>query len=240
MANTPNLNMPEIAENQSSKYVTHNEALTILDALVQCSMIDMTTTPPGSPNDGDCYIVTSVATGDWAGQEDDIAYYDGSSWDFNTPEEGWRAWVRDENVMYVFDGSNWVIMEGLGKIGLLGTLVADAQDTSKQTIYTVPTGFSMIPHMVVFRTPSASLAGLVDLDIGGDAGASDWIQQVSLNAFTATTDYGTVLQPEQAAGPPIVPTKKTVYAAAVEFGIKINTGSTGAANVTVDLFGYLY
>lgn len=124
-------------------------------------------------------------------------------------------------------------------LSLLATVTLNGQTTTKQTVYTVPADTILIPFAVLFRGPSASLAGLIDLDIGGDAGAGDWIQQVSLNAFTATTDYGFVLQPVQAAGPPIVPVKKTEYAAAVDFGVKINTGSTGAANVETSLFGHL-
>jgi hypothetical protein len=93
--------------------------------------------------------------------------------------------------------------------------------------------------MVIFRSPSASLAGLTDLDLGGNDIADDWLQEISLDAFVSTTAYGVIQQPPQAAGPPIVPTKKTVYAAATVFGIKINTGSTGVATVYVDVFGYL-
>ena len=124
-------------------------------------------------------------------------------------------------------------------ISLLASATLNGQTLTKQTIYTVPAGKVLIPFGVLFRDPSATLAGLVDLDIGGDGAAGDWIQQVTLDAFTAVTDYGFVLQPAQAAGPPIVPVKKTEYAAAVVFGVKINTGSTGAANVEVDLFGHL-
>lgn len=123
---------------------------------------------------------------------------------------------------------------------LLGSTVVDAQVTTKQTIYTVPPGnLSMIVFAVVPRNPTATLVGLVDLDLGGNANADDWIQQVSLNAFTATTDYGLIMQPAQAAGPPIVPVKKSEYVAGTAFGVKINTGSTGAAYVTFDLFGWL-
>lgn len=126
-------------------------------------------------------------------------------------------------------------------ISLLGSATINGQTTgSKQTAYTVPTGKTMVVDHVVFRDPSATLAGLVDMDIGGNALADDFIQQVSLAAFTATTDFGKVAQPEQAAGPPIVPVKKTEWAAASAFGVYINTGSTGAATFTMDVFGYLY
>jgi len=125
-------------------------------------------------------------------------------------------------------------------VSLLGSATLNGQTTgSKQGIYTVPTGKIMIVDHVVFRDPTATLAGLVDMDLGGDALCDDWLLQISLDAFTATTDYGKAQQPAQAAGPPIVPVKVTEYAAAVIFGAYINTGSTGAASFDIDLFGYL-
>ena len=125
-------------------------------------------------------------------------------------------------------------------ISLLGSATLNGQTlASKQSIYTVPTGKVMRVDHVVFRDPSATLAGLVDMDLGGNALCDDWLLQLSLNAFTATTDYGKAEQVDQAAGPPFVPVKKTEYAAAIIFGAYINTGSTGAANFVIDLFGYL-
>jgi len=123
---------------------------------------------------------------------------------------------------------------------LMASTQINAQTTSKQTLFTVPTGKTFIPIKVVARKPSATLAGMTNFSLGGNANADDWLQQISLNAFTATTDYGEIEQPVQAAGPPIAPTKKTEYAAGTAFGIKITTGSTGAATVYFDVFGYLY
>ena len=65
------------------------------------------TAPPGSPGVGDRYIVASPATGAWAGHEDDIATWDGGSWDFETPLPGWVVWVIDVAELYVYDGSAW-------------------------------------------------------------------------------------------------------------------------------------
>jgi len=124
-------------------------------------------------------------------------------------------------------------------MALLASVTINAQTLTKQTVYTVPAGKSLVPFGVVPRSPSASLVGLTDMDIGGNAAADDWIQQVSLNAFTATTDYGLIVQPEQAAGPPIVPVKKPLYAAGTVFGIKINTGSTDPATFKAELLGWL-
>lgn len=123
MADTPLLGMPEIAESQSSKYITHNEALRIIDALVHLAPIDKDlTSPPGSPSDGDLYIVGPSATGGWSGHDDDIAYYSSSSWIFITPQEGMQAWMQDEDSFYTFEGASagWVQGSGLGATTFLG------------------------------------------------------------------------------------------------------------------------
>ncbi len=117
MADTPNLALPIIAAAQSQKHITHGEGLEMLDGIVQCNVINRTTTsPPGSPTAGQCYIVAATASGDWLGQENYIAYYDGSSWVFLVPKEGWRAYDKDEEELLFFDGSVWArLAPALGK-----------------------------------------------------------------------------------------------------------------------------
>src|SRR3990167_2583385 len=66
------------------------------------------TAPPVSPVKGDRYIVASPATGAWAGEENNLAWYDGAAWVFDTVAEGWQTWVKDENKQYLFDGTTWV------------------------------------------------------------------------------------------------------------------------------------
>lgn len=67
-------------------------------------------TPPGSPSSGDTYLVTAPATGAWAAQEDKIAIYNGSSWDFTTAVKGMLLHATDAGArrLYSFDGSAWV------------------------------------------------------------------------------------------------------------------------------------
>ena len=66
------------------------------------------TAPPASPNAGDRYIVAQGATGDWQGHDNQIAEYDGSAWQFTVPVEGYLVVVKDEDDLYLFDGSNWI------------------------------------------------------------------------------------------------------------------------------------
>ena len=66
---TPRLNLPYIAPQQAQKQVTYNEAMKALDRLVQPAVLSRTVaTPPGSPAEGDCYLVAASPTGAWSGK----------------------------------------------------------------------------------------------------------------------------------------------------------------------------
>lgn len=108
MANSTNLNMPFIEAAQAQKHVTHNAALQALDAIVMLSVLDRDlATPPGSPADGDRYLVAASATGAWAAQDGKIAAWQDGAWAFYTPREGWIVWIADEDILLVFNGASW-------------------------------------------------------------------------------------------------------------------------------------
>ena len=103
---TAHLALPFIMAAQAQKHVTHNEALRILDGLVQLSVLDRDlAAPPASPADGDRYIVGSGATGDWAGWDLNVALWTDGAWLRLPPRTGWRAWVEDEGLLLVYDGT---------------------------------------------------------------------------------------------------------------------------------------
>jgi hypothetical protein len=109
MTDTPHLGLPLIAASQSQKHVTHNEALYILDTLVQLAVLDRDlSTPPGSPSEGQRWIVGASPTGAWAGHANHIAAWKDSAWQFSVPKTGWLAYVVDENSLLAWDGSAWV------------------------------------------------------------------------------------------------------------------------------------
>lgn len=65
------------------------------------------TAPPGSPSDGDVYIVGSPATGAWAGWEGSVTVYESGGWHFHSPDIGLRAFIIDENVLSVYKTTGW-------------------------------------------------------------------------------------------------------------------------------------
>ena len=107
---TSKLQLPILAADQAQKHVTHNEALLHLDALVQAAVLDRDlSVPPPAPAAGDAYIVAAAASGDWSGREGQLAVWRDNAWYFHQPREGWRVWVRDEDVLLVFDGGVWAL-----------------------------------------------------------------------------------------------------------------------------------
>lgn len=85
---TPNRNIPYVPEGTLNPAAGLNLSLNFIDALLQTAVIAIDlTAPPGSPTDGDLYIVAGIggtATGAWTGHEDDLARYvsEGNSWQF--------------------------------------------------------------------------------------------------------------------------------------------------------------
>ncbi|WP_254871529.1 DUF2793 domain-containing protein [Pseudooceanicola sp. HF7] len=102
------LSLPYLMPSQAQKHVTHNEALQLLDTLVQLAVSDRDlTAPPASPAEGERHIVASGASGDWAGQDGAIATRDGLTWIFQAPKPGWRAYVLDEDQVVTWRDNAW-------------------------------------------------------------------------------------------------------------------------------------
>ena len=111
MSNTPILDLPEIAENQGDKYITHNSALNKLEAFTK--IISMTISDePVAPAEGDCYIIPAGGgTGTiWSTfNPNSIAHYYGNTWKEYVPKEGWNGFVVSESD-YAFFTTSWLLL----------------------------------------------------------------------------------------------------------------------------------
>jgi hypothetical protein len=111
---TPFLGYDELISSQSNKFVTFNTNFRRLEATVR--VLSRTNGgPPGSPADGDAYIV-DVASGTWSSfAVNDIVYYQLGVWkkiDITAASEGIQLWVNDENIVVVYTGAAWVEQAG--------------------------------------------------------------------------------------------------------------------------------
>lgn len=102
------LGLPYILPSQAQKHVTHNEALRMLDAMVQLSVADRgLTAPPAEPGEGERHIVAAEATLEWSGKAGQVAAFQDGGWVFLEPRTGWLAWVAEEEKLLCWTGASW-------------------------------------------------------------------------------------------------------------------------------------
>ncbi len=108
MSDTTRLKLPLLAAAQAQKHTTHNDALTVLDALVQLAVKSRTlSAPPATPAEGDCYIVAASATGGWTSKAGQIAAFQDGVWRFYAARAGWLVYLEDEDCQVVWTGTAW-------------------------------------------------------------------------------------------------------------------------------------
>lgn len=191
-----------------------------VDGLVQGldwrpSVLDQATAPPGGETGGERYLVIATATGAFAGHEDDIAEYNGSSWDFYTPDDGWAVWVEDVNQLWTYNGSAWV---RFGSTVDHGSLIGLADDDHTQ--YLLVTGTRAMSGGLNMGGNAITNVGNVDgRDVSADGAALDahLINYSNPHAVT-TTQIGAV------------PTTRQVIA-----GDGLTGGGALSSDVTIDV-----
>ena len=100
---------------------------------------DRLSAPPGSPQHGALYLLTSSPSGAWSSfsQHDIVQYHGGSTaWVNFTPytDCGWVAYVADENRNYQFRDSDWVAEEATNSVaGTVKTSSISVQKTGTAT-----------------------------------------------------------------------------------------------------------
>ena len=182
-------------------------------------------TPPGSPSTGDRYIIAATATGAWTGQEEKITEWDGSSWIFSTPTEGFATWVEDEDRLYVYNDAHpagtWVRFGSTISHDVLLDVSPDDHHDQSHVLATTAglgadhttSGLTIGQVLRASGTTAAAFAQLQHSDLGGvgiddhhardhaaahsDAGA-DEIKVEDLGA--TSTDAALFLKPDGSGG----------------------------------------
>lgn len=112
--------------------------------LLNLSVKSRTTTLPGSPANGDIYIVPAGA----GGNANRVAARSAGEWHYFTPKRNWEARVEDESDALVrFNGSAWVSAETGGgsemAVATLSSIVVTPNDTAADKDFltlTIPAG----------------------------------------------------------------------------------------------------
>lgn len=73
-------------------------------------------TPPGTPSEGDRYLIDTAPTAAWVGHAKAIATFNGIDWDFAASAEGWFVYDCDTNARQFYTGSAWEVDPSAGEI----------------------------------------------------------------------------------------------------------------------------
>ena len=115
MEQSPRLSLSYVMPSQAQKHVTVNETFRRLDALVQLTVISRSVaTEPANPSDGDGYILPSNPSGAHWGSfpADALVVFQDGGWSLINAIEGLRAWVSDDDILIVYDGTSWATVDG--------------------------------------------------------------------------------------------------------------------------------
>ncbi len=221
---TPNLSLPFILPAQAQKHVTHNEAIELLDMIVQLTLEETgATTPPGLADEGQAWALGTAPTGAWTGQGNMIATWRGGGWLFVTPRDGWLAWVRGIGELQAFSGGVWITKGGSPELDNLSGvgINATADTTNRLSVSSDATLLNNdgAGHQVKINKASAGdtasllyqtgFSGRAEMGLAGnddfsikvtDDGAS-WATAITITAATGHVQIGEVLRLNPGAAP---------------------------------------
>lgn len=224
MGASPLFGIPLIASQQAQPEVTHNEAVMLLSIAMRGALSIGDTSPPGSPAEGDCYVLGASPTGAWSGKGNKIAIYYNAAWNFlpgvdesgtNIPigasHEGLKIYVQDENTDYIWDGSAWrVFISGAGSILSFSPTFDFVTPGDLSVLYSQQTGEgSIIGNMFFARirlsfTPTYTTASGIPLIVGLPfSNASSFTQCATMTFHNANLTYPagvTEISPNMNAG----------------------------------------
>ena len=113
----------------------------------------------------------------------------------------------------------------------------DFNDTADHTIYTVPTGKSFIPTLLVIHSLSGTMSAAI-LTAGKSDAKYDFTADITCSGANGTTKV-LVIRPNYSATPAAGSGLMTIITAGDTFVIDMVVASGVACTGTVDLFGYL-
>ena len=100
--------LPFLLPGQAQKEFFHNEALSRIDMLLFAAVEgDALAVPPGTPANGQSWIVAAGASGAWSGQEGALACWTEGGWRFAQPFEGMAVWHKGRGLALVWHDGAW-------------------------------------------------------------------------------------------------------------------------------------
>lgn len=179
MSTLPVTGANELVSGQALPETSINEALRHLDvghSRARPEDRDLTA-PPGTCVDGACYLVDSTATGAWAGKDGKLAIAVGTDasngWLFqNVEREGFRLYIKDEDVELLYNGSAWVVVSSSGN-PTESIIIACGDETSgiatgtAKVTFRMPYAFTLTAVRASVTTAPTGSTIIIDINEGG-------------------------------------------------------------------------
>lgn len=100
--------LPLLVPGQAQKEMTHNEALALIDILLNPVVEAVNeTTPPIAPTPGQCWVIGVAPTGTWSGRDLMIAGWTDGGWRFAPCPEGVSVWSKADQLPVRKTASGW-------------------------------------------------------------------------------------------------------------------------------------
>ena len=99
--------LPLLVPGQAQKELYHNEALTLIDAVLHAAVEGRRVSPPAAPVPGQAWIADAGASGDWAGHAGQLALWAAGGWRFVVPTESMTVWDKAAGVTRRWISGSW-------------------------------------------------------------------------------------------------------------------------------------
>ncbi|MEW4468369.1 DUF2793 domain-containing protein [Parasphingorhabdus sp. JC815] len=105
---TSRFGLPLLAVGQAHKELFHNDALLLLDFLINPVVKAVTNDPDIlQPVEGDCWLVGTAPVSGWSGKAGRIAGWSGGGWHFIKPQESMRIIISGSNSPAIYRNAVW-------------------------------------------------------------------------------------------------------------------------------------
>ncbi|MXP26872.1 DUF2793 domain-containing protein [Altererythrobacter indicus] len=99
---SPRFGLPLLFAGQTQKEFFVNEAHCLTDALLHPAIEGEQSAPPSAPEEGQCWLVSDTASGEWSGHDSKLVCWQAGAWLFITPREGMAVFDKTSNQMIRF------------------------------------------------------------------------------------------------------------------------------------------
>lgn len=138
---TPRHKLPLLAVGQAQKEYVHNEALLLIDTIMNLSVQGISNNPifiDQAENDVSSpplqsWLIGDQPTGIWQQRSNHIATWTRSGWRYLAPIEGMQIYHQELKCCIIFDGSQWDVPDSL-EISAQG---ANIDQEARQSIQSV-------------------------------------------------------------------------------------------------------